>query len=139
MQKKILLLTIIFTLLLLTACSNTVQTTPETKELEIIPIKTITETGSFTQEECSARALENKVIMIESRYCGHCQETKPDFLAACTSNQISPELIDLAEKEGRDKVASYSIEVQYTPTFIIGCNYYVGKMSKTKYNELLRG
>ncbi len=105
---------VLMTLVLLTACGQTER-------------YNIRNDGSFTAKECNERGLnQNSLIMIESKYCGHCQETKPLFLEAAGTVNINPELIDVVESEGMNRMEELKLSVQYTPTFIIGCNYYVG-------------
>lgn len=98
-------------------------------------VYTISKDGSFTEDECSSRGLGEAVIMIESKYCGHCQETKPTFLQACGSQGIEPELIDVATPEGAARMEELNIQVQFTPTFISGCNYFIG--TQENYLEIL--
>lgn len=136
MKKLAIVAGIILLLLILTACSDNNPEDPN--NVTIVPIITISEAGNFTLQECQDRGLENKIVMIESKFCGHCQETKPIFLQACQELGIVPELLDIAETEGREKMLSYSVQVQYTPTFIFNCKYYVGEMSKEEYKELLK-
>lgn len=96
---------------------------------------TIKTEGSFEADECRARNLEDKFIMIESKYCGHCQRTLPDFKAACEEAGIDCTIIDLANE--RDRLQEYNIRVQYTPTFIFDCDYFVGSMDKQEYIDLI--
>ncbi len=93
--------------------------------------------GSFTAEQCSSRELNDKVIMFESKYCGHCRETLPDFTEACEDKDITPIILDLSEEEQVAQFESYGIELVGTPTFIFGCNYIVGARDKNVYNENL--
>jgi len=50
---------------------------------------------------------------------------------------IVPEILDLSVTEELQKAESYNIEIMYTPTFIIGCDYYIGTTSKEEYLERL--
>ena len=127
MQKKVkkmkwIMAILLIGIILLTACSQNEG-------------YTISKDGSFNEEECTSRGLGDSVIMIESRYCSHCRDTKPTFLQACGSQNIQPELIDVATPEGTERLKELGITVQYTPTFIIGCNYYVGVQEN--YLEIL--
>ncbi len=97
---------------------------------------TISAPGAFDQETCEERGFTDKVIMIESKYCTHCEETKPDFIEICEAKGITPEILDMAEAEHRDTLEKYGIEVQFTPTFIFGCEYHVGVKNKEEYLDL---
>jgi len=100
---------------------------------------TITQSGSFPEQECINRNLDDKVIMIQSEYCGHCTATLPDFIAACQERNITPSVLDISTKEGRVAMGDFVILIQYTPTFIFGCEYMVGTRPKAGYLELLDG
>ncbi len=103
-------------------------------EVELFTIKSL---GIFDEGFCSKNDLKDKVIMIESKYCGHCQKTKPEFLEACHEKGITPLMLDLSVEKDRELMESYSLQALYTPTFIFGCNYYIGAMNKENYLELL--
>ncbi|MFH1425787.1 MAG: thioredoxin family protein [archaeon] len=93
--------------------------------------------GSFTEEQCLDRGFENKVIMLESKYCGHCRETKPVFLEACNGGGVEPIVLDISERKDRAEMDSYGVEIRYTPTFIFGCDYYVGVQSGENYKNYI--
>ena len=97
----------------------------------------ISQEGSFTSQECEARGLAGKVIMLESAYCHACQSTKPTFLAACEAKGVIPIILDLAEAEDYAQMESYKINIQFTPTFIFGCDYYIGTKSQSDYENYL--
>ncbi len=122
------------TILSLTGCSSPVE--PGTNDSETRIIK-ITNSGSFTEQECQERGFEDKVIMFESKYCGHCQKTLPIFNEACEEKGMVPEILDLSIAENLEKSSSYNLEIMYTPTFVIGCHYYVGVVSKEEYLNYL--
>ncbi len=94
---------------------------------------TISGDGSFLIEECKIRKLEDKTIMILSKYCGHCKQTLPLFEEACEEKGISPIILDISIPEQRDQMESYGINIQYIPTFIFGCKYYVGALNEEEY------
>ena len=96
-------------------------------------IVTINGDGSFTAEECQSRGLNDQVIMFESKYCSHCKETLPDFIAACEDYNITPIILDLSEAEQMAQFETYDIEIVGTPTFIFGCNYMVAVKTKEVY------
>ena len=98
---------------------------------------TISNDGFFTDEECVIRDLNDKVIMFGSKYCGHCQATMPDFLAACETKGVEPIVLDLAESEDREQMESYGLSISYTPTFVFGCNYYAGAETSAEYLSYL--
>jgi thiol-disulfide isomerase/thioredoxin len=141
MNKKIVLLIMLVIVSLVIACTpgGDNPNINQEENITIVPIITISESGTFSLKDCQDRKLEGKAIMIESKFCGHCQSTKPLFLQACQESGIVPEILDISKKEEQEKMISYSVEVQYTPTFIIGCDYYIGAMSKEEYKSALQG
>jgi thiol-disulfide isomerase/thioredoxin len=123
-KTKIILALLIIALLILTGCQ---------KE----GIVYINNNGAFTELQCSKRGFQDKVIMLESKFCHACKLTKPIFIEACEERNIEPIILDLAEEEQRAQMNSYMIDIQYTPTFIIGCNYYIGGGEKEEFLNLL--
>ena len=113
-------------LVLTNGCSN--------QEMDIV---TIDKDGSFDPLDCKNRGLNDKVIMLESKYCGHCKATLPFFLQACAEKGVEPSVLDLSVDEQREQMESFGISIQYTPTFIFGCDYYVGVHSKEDYLTFL--
>lgn len=93
--------------------------------------------GIISEEQCSARGLNNKVIMLESQYCGHCKATMPEFKEACSEKGIEPVILDVSDKDQRKQMESYSLDIMYTPTFVFGCRYIIGARSKQDYLNLL--
>ncbi len=128
-MKLIKIILIILLLIFILGCEKEQHPT----EFETI---TITEPGFFEKEVCEERELDDKVIMIESKYCSHCKDTLPIFKEACKEKDIEPIILDLAEEEHRNKLESYGIEVHFTPTFIFGCEYHIGSKTKEEYINL---
>jgi hypothetical protein len=120
-MKKILFLLCI--LILISGCQN-----EET---------TITEEGSFNQNICQEKNLTGKYIMIKSAHCSACQATIQDFKSACQEKNIHPIILDLSKQEDIKKFKEYNLSIQYTPTFILNCDYYIGAKTKEEYLKFL--
>ncbi|MCK5474495.1 MAG: thioredoxin family protein [Candidatus Aenigmarchaeota archaeon] len=103
---------------------------------EQVELFTIKKDGSFQPDECKNRGLENKVIMFESKYCSHCATTLPVFQEACRSLGIEPAILDLTIEEDKELTKSYGLDIRYTPTFVFGCDYYVGVKTEENYLRL---
>ncbi len=101
-----------------------------------IKLFTITKDGSFQLDECKSRGLENEVIMFESKYCGHCATTLPVFQEACRDMGVEPTILDLTDGEAKELMKSYGLDIRYTPTFVFGCDYYVGVKTEENYLRL---
>ena len=98
----------------------------------------IWESGSFEEDDCRSRCLTNKVIMIKSSNCWKCTDTEPDFLAACEEREIKPLILDVTHSDDFLLLNSLGIDIAGTPTFIFGCDYYLGVMgSKEDYLEVI--
>ena len=63
---------------------NTVNNNPDdpiiTPPIPSNKLYSISKVGSFTKQECESRDLQDKIIMLLSKYCGHCKTTLPDLL-----------------------------------------------------------
>lgn len=140
-KKKYLRNTLIITIIslsmvmLLSSCSSPEPIPNNNSDNQTDPLRIITidDSGSFTQKECLARNLTGKIIMLESAYCSACQHTMPEFVEACNEKGVTPEILDLSKPGDREKMEQYNLQVKYTPTFIFGCDYYIGAVSKQDY------
>lgn len=115
MKQKLTFFVMIIALLFISACSPNAD-----------GLLTISSDGEFSADFCETNGLADKIIMVGSKYCSHCVETKPVFEAAVATRQVDAEILDISEPDQLDKLNSYNLEVQFTPTFIFGCKYYVG-------------
>ncbi|MCF7799106.1 thioredoxin family protein [Candidatus Woesearchaeota archaeon] len=100
----------------------------------------ITKEGTFSESQCKAHNPNYEVIMIESKFCGHCKETLPKFLEACAELGVVPVVLDMAKAEDAELAEEkYKVSIRYTPTFIFGCDYLVGAQpSKEDYSSLIK-
>ena len=97
----------------------------------------LSQDGSFSIEDCKNRGLNDKVLMLESKYCGHCKVTLPMFKEACAEKGVNPIILDVSEPEQRKQMESHGISIRFTPTFVFGCDYYMGSKQKQEYLQLL--
>jgi thiol-disulfide isomerase/thioredoxin len=109
----------------------------ENFEFQLFNTVSLYKDGTFPFEECASRNLEDKVMMVGSKYCGHCRATLPFFKEACSEKEVEAIILDITEKEQRQEIESYGLNIKYFPTFIFGCNYYIGAKSKDEYLKLL--
>ena len=93
--------------------------------------------GSFGVDECKLRGVEDKVVMITSKYCGACKRTLPEFLEACDEMGVEPMVLDITIDSDKGMIMSFGVEAHVTPTFLFGCNYYIGSVPKEVYTERL--
>lgn len=93
--------------------------------------------GKFPSQFCEERGFKDRVIMLESKYCPACQQTLPVFIDAAAEVGVEPLILDLSEPDQLEQMKDMGIEIQYTPTFIFGCNYYVGASDRETYVQRL--
>ena len=141
-MKKIIFLIISLSIIILLSsslisCTNTKEFSKQNNSLNTYKILTLSGEGNLSANQCKERGLEGKYIMIESKYCSHCQNTKPDFLSAINELNMKSEIYDISNKDERTKMLSKGITIKATPTFIFNCNYFVGEKSKEEYLDLL--
>ena len=74
--------------------------------------------------------------MVVSEYCGHCKATMPLFKEASSEKAVEITILDGSIDEQRKQIEDYGISIRYTPTFIFGCDYYIGAKSKEEYLKM---
>ncbi len=134
-MKKILIISLLIGLMVLAGCSSNLPGNTGNQDVVLQKFK-IASNGRLPDSFCDANGLEGKVVMIESKYCSHCQENLPVFKKVAGEHSVDVEILDLAVKEDYDKLSSYNLEVQYTPTYLYDCNFYVGSQTEESFNEL---
>ncbi|MGM5480468.1 MAG: thioredoxin domain-containing protein [Nanobdellota archaeon] len=137
-MKKITVITfftmILMSMLIVSGCSSNSNTDLQQDNSNDMTGKVvITKDGSFSSQECEERNFSNKVIMLESEYCGHCKAAKPYVKDALEQQNMTGKFIDVATKEGQERLDELGLQIQYTPTFIFGCEYSVGGKTETQY------
>lgn len=130
--------TIMLLALMMTACSSDTDSS-KSNETESVPDTiTIQGEGTLPKEFCERHGLDSKILMIESEYCGHCKATKPDFEQAIENTGNEAEILDVSVKEDYERITGkYGLEIQYTPTFVFECDYFVGVKTVDEYESLL--
>jgi thiol-disulfide isomerase/thioredoxin len=131
-MRYVLMLCVCLALFGLSACGSST-----TDNSTGFPVAMITSDGRFDADVCAQKGLSGKALMLESKYCSHCQTTLPIFAQACDEQGVECEILDLADSEQYTKMKSYGVDVRFTPTFIIGCEYFTGVRSKEEYLSYL--
>ena len=77
MEKELSIL-LLLSLFFLTGCSagGGDQGDNSTNSSGIIPVNLGTE-GLIPKEQCELRGIENRVLVLETRFCGACKKAKP--------------------------------------------------------------
>jgi len=120
-------------LILLAGCG---QESPGTSTSELKTITLASET-SIPAESCKERGLSDRVIMLESEYCGHCKIAEPILKEIEQEKGLDFEFLDVSKKEDRAVMEGYGVDIKYTPTLLAGCSVYIGSKSKEEYLQII--
>ncbi len=93
--------------------------------------------GRIEQQACSARNLEYKIIILESKYCGACRIAVPRLEEIEQELNTSFIFLDLSEEENVERMKEFRIVPHYTPTVLIGCDVYIGAKDKEVYKQAI--
>ena len=136
-MKKIIFIISILLILIVSGCSSNPtgkSTSNEQTDLEIIVLDKDT---LLSSEQCTARGLNKKIIMLESEYCGHCKIIEPILKEIEQEKNINILFLDISKKEDRTKMEDFGIFVKYTPTLLVGCNVLIGSKEKSEYEAII--
>ncbi len=93
--------------------------------------------GAIPQDLCAERGLDDKIIVLETKYCGACKDAVPLLKELEDELGVDIMFFDISVDEDRKKVEEFGIIVQYTPTAVIGCDVHIGSYSKAKYRSVI--
>jgi thiol-disulfide isomerase/thioredoxin len=131
-KKTWILFNIIALVLLGCGCSQTSSEVPSTTG-----VITLDSNIEIPSESCIERGLSDKIIMLESKYCGHCKIAEPILKEIGQEKGLNLEFLDVSKKEDMAVMESYGINIKYTPTLIAGCFVYIGSKSKEEYAQII--
>ncbi len=88
---------------------------------------------------CKERNLDNKILLITSRYCPHCKEVIKTLTPLITKRHLenSFQVLDVINKDDLEILNKSVISLTQVPILIINCAAYVGEKKISKYEELL--
>lgn len=92
---------------------------------------------SIPQNLCLERNLTDKIIILESKYCGACRIAVPRLKEIEQELNAKFVFLDLSKQEDVERMKEFKIMPKYTPTVLIGCDIYIGAYSKENYKELI--
>jgi len=132
----ILLIVVIVVLMVLSSKPNN-NNQNTNSDSNVLKTFFINKDGPIPPANCEAADGNNKIIIIESKYCSACKE----FLKTLDNLKDSPyifHLYDITESEKRDFIENtLKVDAQYYPTSIIGCDAYIGAMDENTLLEVL--
>ena len=87
--------------------------------------------------QCHAK-LNNKIILIVSQYCSQCKKVLPIVENIVEQNKLEKDfrLLNINNKVDREFIRAHNIHLQYVPTLIVDCYYYVGAKNENEYKEI---
>jgi thiol-disulfide isomerase/thioredoxin len=137
-NKKVLLgmigfTIILFAIILLAATQKQLEVTTVGNNISAPGVILLSTDGTIPTEECIERNLTDKVIMIESRYCGACRVAVPRVKEVEEELGESFIFLDLSKSGDWKAMESFGIRVQYTPTLLVGCDVHIGAYPKEQY------
>jgi thiol-disulfide isomerase/thioredoxin len=102
-----------------------------------LPIEFIRSDKKITN--CEERKLNNRILLVVSRYCAHCKEAANILSPLVKQDNLEAYFmkLDVINKADMKVLDDFAVDTSYFPLLIIDCNAYVGLQPKEKYNELL--
>lgn len=94
--------------------------------------------GNLPAEVCENYELKDRVVVIESKYCGVCKIAVPRLREIEQELNMSFVYFDIAKKEELSQLVELGLAPQYTPTVLIGCEVLIGARSKEEYEQKIR-
>ena len=142
MKKIILILGIILILISIIGCQNNLNedltyTNHNDSNKVDNQIITLDKDITLTSEQCNERNLTDKIIMIESEYCGHCKIARPILEQIAEERDLEIIFLDTSKKEDREKMQNFGISIKYTPTVLINCKVTIGSKEKSEYEAII--
>lgn len=116
--------------------NNSNTTEPKDPPVVLKPYQ-LNNNGMMPADECAARGLEKKIIVLESAFCGHCRTLVPKLEALQEEIGINMEFLDLADQSGLDRAKELYLSTRYTPTVIMDCEIVIGAKDIEYYSKLI--
>lgn len=99
---------------------------------------TIEKDTTIAQNLCEQRNLQDKVIVLHSKYCSACKIVIPYLQEIEQEKNKNFIYLDLSKQDDIDTLKSeYKVIPRYTPTVLIGCKAFVGAYSKQEYENFI--
>jgi|GEM_PF-3143637 len=91
-------------------------------------------------EYCEERKLNNKIILITSRYCKHCEEAITILFPLIKRYKLETyfRIYDVIDSNGLRVLNDLQISAPYVPILIIDCDAYLGLKDQKQYIKYLQ-
>jgi len=147
-MKKIILLTLM-AIVLVSGCTNRYTPPPNPIDIndtnmsdnqtnnDVLEFIFLDKEGTIKQEDCVARRVNDKVIILESKYCSACRIAVPILKEIEEELQKEFIFLDLSQANDMEKLNEFRVMPHYTPTILIGCDIHIGVKSKEIYKRAI--
>jgi thiol-disulfide isomerase/thioredoxin len=93
--------------------------------------------GTISCELCKERGVNDRIIVLESEYCGACKAVAPNIKEAAEELGAEVLFLDLSKESDSIKMNGFGVMPYYTPTMLVGCDVYIGGKSKEEYKQII--
>lgn len=136
-NKIILLVSILIVLSLINGCTLTENCeNPSTYIIKDGKLM-LDKEGTIPCTLCEERGLDDRIVVLESEYCGACKAVVPVIKEVAKELNTIVTFLDLSESEDQNKMSQLGVMPYYTPTMLVGCQVYVGGKTKSEYKSII--
>ena len=130
-EKTIIAILLLATIFLFSACQNT----PEPENNSTITDYILDKESTLSESQCTARGLQDKILVIHAEHCGACKVAVPILQKLEEELDMTFEYYDLDVNSDRQAMGEYNIIPHYTPTVLFGCKVTIGAKSESAYRD----
>ena len=131
MKKTLITLTFAASFLGITA---SLATASPTKKCSLVKIRT-----EMQIPECSARGLQNKILLIHSKHCRICKKELPLINQKLAKYRLKKYFMNFSINNSNDLAKlkqKYRLEPAFLPVLIVNCRSYIGEQSPQTYDRI---
>ncbi|MDD4983639.1 MAG: hypothetical protein PHH82_02225 [Candidatus ainarchaeum sp.] len=133
----VLLVIVIVVLMVLSGNSNN-SNNDTNSDSNVLKTFFIAKDGPIPAANVEAGNIKDKIVVIESKYCGACKEFLKTIEKVEQDTNYVFHKYDVSESEQRSYIEdTLMVDFQYTPTTIIGGDAYIGFMDENTLLETL--
>ena len=142
LKKGCLIISLFLLVLMLTGCGNKDfagnNSTSGSSDFRVEDgFIVLNKEGRIPDNLCEERGLEDKIVVLESKYCGACKVAVPIMKEVEEELGADILFLDLSEKADNLRMNGFRVLPHYTPTMLAGCDVYIGVKSKEDYHKII--
>jgi len=130
--KRIFLVLVLFAAILIQGCTHGGCNSPTGYTVDNGVIL-LDKEGTIPCELCEERDFDDKIIVLESKYCGACKAVLPILKELEKELGVEITFLDLSKDADSLQMKNFKIMPYYTPTMLAGCSVYIGGKPKEEY------